>query len=315
MAEHHAKPFSAKEFFLSLISAAMKGISQVIFIENVISGVIILVAIAISSWYLGLIALLSSAIGALVGKIGGGDEETVNRGLYGYNSVLTGMALILFLTEESRWAIALAAAAITAIFTAAMMHFMKNTTIPIVTFPFIVLTWFMLIASYKLETIQLSNDLVPQSLSQWELHIEGKVDWTKGIFNGIGQIFFLNHVISGILLFIAVFWAGWRWILYAVLGNGVALIAAYGLGGEHSLIYMGLYGYNAILACLAVALVFKEEHNHYAPVSGIIAACLTVPLTASMSTWLLPYGLPALTMPFVLATWLFLGARKILPRF
>ena len=87
---------------------------------------------------------------------------------------------------------------------------MKNTALPILTFPFIILTWFMLLVSYRLEAFQLSNTLVPQSLSHWELNIAGEVNLTEGIFNGIGQIFFLDNNLSGLLLFVAVFWAGWK---------------------------------------------------------------------------------------------------------
>ena len=305
----------SKGGFTSIILASLKGISQVIFIENVVSGVLILIAITIASYELGIITLCSSIIGTVIGKIGGANENSVSSGLYGYNSVLTGIALMLFLTGTTRWMIALAGAVIAAIFSASMVHFMKNTALPILTFPFIILTWFMLLVSYRLEAFQLSNTLVPQSLSHWELNIAGEVNLTEGIFNGIGQIFFLDNNLSGLLLFIAVFLAGWKLGLYAVVGNAVALLIAYGLGGEHSLIILGLYGYNAILACMAVASVFSTEENRYRSISGILAACLTVPLTASVSTWLLPYGLPALTMPFVLSTWLFLGARKVLPTF
>src|SRR6478672_6777569 len=81
-----------------LINSSLKGISQVILIENVVTGLIILVAIMISSTYLGIITLLSAIIGTLIGKIGGADIDSVNQGLYGYNSVLTGMALSLFLS-------------------------------------------------------------------------------------------------------------------------------------------------------------------------------------------------------------------------
>ncbi len=303
----------SKGEFSYIILASLKGISQVIFIENVVSGVLILIAITFASYELGIITLLSSIIGTVIGKIGGAPKNSVRSGLYGYNSVLTGIALMLFLTGTSRWMIALAGAVIAAIFSASMVHFMKNTALPILTFPFIILTWFMLLVSYRLKAFQLSNTLVPQSLTHWELDITGEVNWTEGIFNGIGQIFFLDNNLSGLLLFIAIFWAGWRLGLYAVVGNAAALLIAYGLGGEHSLIILGLYGYNAILACMAVAIVFSTEENRYRSISGILAACLTVPLTASVSTWLLPYGLPALTMPFVLSTWLFLGARKVLP--
>ena len=303
----------SKGGFTTIILGSLKGISQVIFIENVISGVLILIAITIASYELGIISFCSSLIGTVIGKIGRANEKSVSTGLYGYNSVLTGIALMLFLTGPTRWMIALAGALIAAIFSATMVHFMKNTALPILTFPFIILTWFMLLVSYRLETFQLSNTLAPQSLALWELDITGEVNLTEGIFNGIGQIFFLDNNLSGLLLFVAVFWAGWKLGLYAVVGNAAALLIAYGLGGEHSLIILGLYGYNAILACMAVATVFSTEENRYRSISGILAACLTVPLTASVSTWLLPYGLPALTMPFVLSTWIFLGARKVLP--
>jgi urea transporter len=299
--------------FMTFITASLKGISQVILIENAITGLLILIAITIESYYLGIIALLSAIIGTLVGKFGGVAEQTINQGLLAYNSVLTGMALALFLSGPYMWMIALVGSAIAAIFTATMMHFMQKTEIPILTFPFIILTWFILLASYKLKGIRLSPTLEPQNLAYWELDISGEINVLKDIFNGIGQVFFLDNTISGIILFIAVFLGGKRLGFYAVLGNIVSILIAYFLGGEHTLIARGLYGYNAILTIIAVSAVFNHEHHRFALLSGIIAASLTVPITAGLSTFLLPYGLPALTMPFVLCTWLFLGARKIMP--
>ncbi|MCQ6282453.1 urea transporter [Bacillus sp. EB600] len=300
--------------FFPLLSASLKGISQVILIENAIAGLLILIAITISSYYLGIISISSAIIGTLVGKFGGADEKSINQGLLGYNSVLTGMALALFLSGPYMWIVALAGAAIAAIFTATMMHFMKNTEIPILTFPFIILTWFILLSTYRLKSIKLSSALVPQDLTHWNLNIAGDIDWPDGIFHGIGQVFFLDNTMSGILIFIAVFFAGRKLGFYAIIGNLVSVIVAYFLGGEHSLIVLGLYGYNAILTMIAVSAVFKSEHNRFALLSGIIAACLTVPIAAGLSIWLLPYGLPALTMPFVLCSWMFLGARKVLPK-
>ena len=199
-----------------------------------------------------------AVIGTLVGKIGGADENSINQGLLGYNSVLTGMALALFLSGPYMWIVALVGAAVAAICTATIMHFMKKTEIPILTFPFIITTWFILLSSYKLKGIQLSSSLVPQDLTNWKLNIAGKIDLLDGLFRGIGQVFFLDNVISGIIIFIAVFWAGRKLGLYAVIGNVAAVIIAYALGGEHSLIVLGLYGYNAILTIIAVSAVFRK---------------------------------------------------------
>jgi len=304
----------SKGEFTSVILASLRGFSQVVFIENAISGVMILLAITISSYKLGIISLLSSIVGTLIGKIGGAQKNSVNSGLFGYNSVLTGLAVSLFLTGPSRWGIALLGAMVAAIFTATMMHFLKNIDLPILTFPFIILTWFVLLASYKLDVFHLSDSLVPQSLAYWQLNIAGELNWTAGFLNNIEQIFFLDHPFSGVLLYSAIFVASWQLGLNAVIGSVIALLLSYVLGGEHSLILGGLYGYNAILTCMAVSIVFSSQSNRFKLVSGILATCLTIPLTASFSTWLLPYGLPVLTMPFVLSTWLFLGARKVLPK-
>lgn len=299
--------------FMTFITTSLKGISQVILIENAITGLLILIAITIESYYLGIIALLSAIIGTLIGKFGGVAEQTINQGLLGYNSVLTGMALASFLSGPYMWIIALVGSAVAAIFTATMLHFMQKTEIPILTFPFIILTWFILLASYKLKVIRLSPTLEPQNLAYWQLDISGEINVLQDIFNGIGQVFFLDNTISGIILSLAVFLGGKKLGFYAVIGNIVSILIAYFLGGEHTLIARGLYGYNAILTIIAVSAVFNHEHNRFALLSGIIAACLTVPITAGLSTFLLPYGLPALTMPFVLCSWLILSARKLMP--
>ncbi|WP_314588276.1 urea transporter [Paenibacillus terrigena] len=310
---HTTTPSSLNRNTVSrIVVSTLKGISQVVLIENAMTGFVILIAILISSVSLAIISLLSALIGTVIGIGLRADTESVNRGLMGYNSVLTGMALTLFLTGGDRWIIALVGAAVAAIFSAAMNHIMKNTGLPSLTFPFIVLSWFFLLTSYRLTSFKISSALVPQDLTHWSLNIQGEINWLNGMMKGSGQIFFLDYSLSGILLYAAFFIAGWRYGLYAIIGNAAAIITAYFLGGEHSLISMGLYGYNAILTIIAVSIVFKE-HQRYALLTGVIAACLTIPITASIDTWLLPYGLPALTMPFVLCSWLFLAARKMLP--
>ena len=264
------------------------------------------------SYTLGFIAFFSSVIGTLIGKLGGAEEQSVNQGLFGYNSILTGMALFLFLSGHDRWWIALAGAAFAVIPTAALTYIMRPTKIPVLTLPFIVLTWFGLLASYHLSSFKISPALAPQSLSQWTLEIKGETNWLNGMIDGIGQVFFIDHMLSGILVIIALFWAGWKFGVYALIGSFSAMITSSFLGGENHLIFSGMYGYNAVLAIISVSIVFKENDRN-GLLLGIIAACLTVPATASVMTLLMPYGLPVLTIPFVLITWIFLAARKVLP--
>lgn len=298
-----------------IIVASFKGISQIVFIENTITGILFLLAITIASPLVGVIAWLSSLIAVLIGIVGKANDNLIHQGLLGFSPALTGMALTLFLTGPYHWIIALIGAAVTAFLAAAMMHYMKNTSIPVLTFPFVIVSWMTLLASYQLDFIRLSIQLAPQDLTHWSLEVEGTVNWLQAMLNGLGQIFFLQNPISSILLYIGLFIAGWKFGLFALIGNVFAILTAFALSGAHELIHTGLYGFNGVLTMLAVAIAFKESNNSLAYITGIFGACLSVPLTATVTTWLIPYGLPTLTMPFILGTWLLLGARKVLPRF
>lgn len=136
--------------------ASLKGISQVLLLENALTGLVILIALAIANLPLGVIALVSALLGTWVARILGGEETVIKQGLYGYNAVLTGLALPLFLTGGIRWWIALAGAVVSVIVTAALAHAMRNLKLPVLTIPYILLTWFLLLASFHLDALKLS---------------------------------------------------------------------------------------------------------------------------------------------------------------
>ena len=58
--------------------------------------------------------------------------------------------------------------------------------------------------------------------------------------DGIGQIFFLQGMVAGILIIVGIFIAGKKFGLYALMGNFIGMIVAFFLGGEHTLINAGL---------------------------------------------------------------------------
>ncbi|MDN4608431.1 urea transporter [Sporosarcina highlanderae] len=292
--------------------ATMRGISQVFLIGNWVTGLLILAAITITSFKLGLMAFLSAAIGTLFGRLGGGHPVSVERGLYGYNPMLTGMALFLFLEGPVSWGIALFGAAVSAAFTASVMRFLQPAGMPTLTFPYIVTTWLLMLSSYKFEAFKVTDKLVPQHLSDWKLEIAGEIHWLSAFLDGAGQIFFLQGILAGLLLFLGIFVADWKMGLYAIAGNFIGMFTAYILGGEHTLIDAGLYGYNAILTALAVGVVFRDGANRLSLYSTMISCVLTVVFIGSVDTILLPFGLPALTMPFALSTSIFIGARLMM---
>jgi urea transporter len=72
------------------------------------------------------------------------------------------------------------------------------------------------------------------------------------------------------------------------------LVGIYHHDSSEEVAALGLYGYNAVLAALALCV---WRPSVIPPLFGIV---LTVPLTENFPL----LGLPALTAPFVLATWL-----------
>ncbi|MBV9231624.1 MAG: urea transporter, partial [Chloroflexi bacterium] len=90
------------------------------------------------------------------------------------------------------------------------------------------------------------------------------------------------------------------------LGSLVGMLTALFLfGGSGFWVFHGLYGYNAVLAGIAVGGLFYVltwESALYA----LVCCLVSTVIMAAISVFLSPLGMPALTAPFVLSTWLFL---------
>ena len=293
--------------FSSLISASLKGFSQVLLVGNTFSGCLILIGITLHSPILGLMAFLSSVVGTITGKYCGGDRHMIQQGIYGFNSVLCGIAAILFLHGDKRWFIALFAAAIAALLMVILSKVLNKWRIPVLTIPFVFVTWIGLLAAYRFDNIYMDPDFVISSPALWNLPTEGTPTLLIGLIKGIGEVFVIDSLWTGSLILVALFWAGWRFGVYAIIGAFVSWLTAYFIGADSQSLNLGLYNYNAVLTIISVSLVYGEKRL----LIGIIAATLTVPVTAGLELLLDPLGLPALTFPFILCSWLFIGARKV----
>lgn len=299
--------------FSQFLSSSFKGISQVLLIENAVTGFIIFIAITAASVEIGVLTMLSAIIGTGIGHVGGGNKSDIEQGLFGFNSVLTGLATSLYWQGDHGWVIALAAAAVAVFLSAAMMHFQDRFEISAFSFPFVICTWVILLSNYRIESFKFGEVLTPHDLLDQEIQLEdGTPHFFEGLMKGVGQVFLQDQFWVGVLILIGIFWASWKFGIYALLGSGVAWVTAYILGVDMHSLNVGLYSYNAVLVILAVSSVL-DANIRSAPMTSIIATILTVPMTASINTLLIPYGIPALTMPFVLVTWLFHGARKVIP--
>ena len=113
----------------------LKGISQVSFIDNALSGLVILVAIALNNIKHAIWVMLAVIISTVFSGLIGASNELVAQGLYGYNAILATLALVLY--PRIPWPLILLGMLLSCLIT---LGFHELSLLPL-TAPFILSTW------------------------------------------------------------------------------------------------------------------------------------------------------------------------------
>ena len=123
--------------------------------------------------------------------------------------------------------------------------------------------------------------------------------------NGISQIFLIQNPITGVIFLLGLGLSSVWAAVFALAGTTIAVAVAVGLGVDHGLISAGLFGFSPALTAIAVGTVFYSPSLRVCE-GTLLATIFTVVVQASLNVIVAPLGIPTLTMPFVVATWLFL---------
>lgn len=284
-----------------------RGIGQVFFQENALTGACFLLGIALSSPLMALGAVVGAALGAATAKVLKFDEAELAAGIYGFNATLVGIATLFFFKPGAASLVLLVLGSIAAAPLTRLMR--RYVPFPTYTTPFIVLTWAIYFLGLAVGA--------PQVAAGEPL---GPVNFVGTVGHGVSQVMFQASVWTGLLFVVGIALSDWRhatWVLVGSLvgmlvGNYHATAAVRALDPERLVdrslfenVELGLYGYNATLAAVAL---FLWRRSLIPPLLGIL---LSVPLTELVPK----LGLPALTAPFVLATWLVLALGWLDGRF
>lgn len=82
-----------KDAFLTL----GRGVGQVMFQNNALSGVLMLAGILLNSWQMALLAIAGNVVSTLTACLSGYSREDIRNGLYGFNGTLVGIAIGVFM--------------------------------------------------------------------------------------------------------------------------------------------------------------------------------------------------------------------------
>ena len=277
--------------------ALLNGFSQIFLQAHPGCGLLVLLAIALGAPQLLGGALLGGLSSTLTAQRRGYAKADIELGLYGYNGVLLGMLISL----QFSWSallplLIIVSAGLSSLMLAAWMQRSRERHwLPAFTFPFVGLSWLLL---WLAPALQLELQQALPSPAQ-------PLDWWASLVamaRGLGQVIFLDHPLAGVCLLLGLLLADRRAACWAVLGSagGLALALYEGLP-QHSA-QLGLYGYNAALAAIALSQVHRRP---WLPALGIALALVLQPGFSAL-------GLPALTMPFILTCWLISATQRLL---
>ena len=290
----------ANQPLLDFINYNLRGIGQVIFVNNPLSGGLILLALFIQSPWVGLMSLLgviSSTVTAIALRL---DRDNIRNGIYGYNGILVGAALATFGSEMNlAWAIAiLICSALTTVMLRTFGVWWASTfNSPPLTLPFNLVTLLFLglvtlIPQSVFELVTAGNSIsVPLQASRL----------VTSLPINFGQVFLADNLIAGSLILLAV-------VICTPLGAAVGLVGLFfGIATALTLnivpndIYVGLWGYNSLLAAMAIGGIFYAPNFRSVLLGAACAffSALAIPIVEIATQ---PLGLPVLTLPFCIVT-------------
>lgn len=288
----------------------LRGVGQVFFCCNAVTGLIFLVALFIGGVTAGAAATVGVISSTVTAYLLGFSEDDIDAGLYGFNGTLVGPCLFLFLNNSPQlWLYVVLASALSTIVLAAFMRILGPYKIPASTSPFVLTCWMFMVAVYAFDSFSRGPVLPPPGTpAAVAAAVAIPADmWFTALTKGVAEVMFADSVIVGIMFLTGIAIVSLRGALMAVGGTIIGVAFPILLGANQGLIEMGLYSFNPVLTMMAVGWVFLKPDGKSAALA-VLAGFLTVICQAALANFLAPIGLPTLTFPFVLVMWMFLFA-------
>ncbi len=268
---------------LQFISQLFKGIGQIMLQENIIAGVFFTIGVFVASYKMGIALLFATIIATITAKTLNSEKSDIDKGLYGFNAALVGVACLLFFEIGI---VAYFAIIVGAIVSTLIQYFFIKNKLSLFTLPFVLTTWalYILIKYLFPETLIISS-------GQSQLDIFNF--WLVPI-RGFGQVIFQSSLIAGGLFILGVLVNSYLAMVYGIVAAFLSAGLAYLINIEVQDIYLGLFSFNAVLS--AIALSGNK-------IKDIFSALFAVLIAFTISLIFSKLNLIQLTFPFVAATY------------
>ena len=193
------------------VRSVLRGVGQVFFQENALTGVCFLVGIALSSPLMALGGAVGAIIGTAMARLLKFDESEVTAGIYGFNSTLVGIATLFFFRPGVMSSLLLLAGCVAA--TVLTWLARKHVPFPTYTAPFIVTTWvlFFLGKALSVSPVEPGGPLEGAGVIQAVAH-------------GVSQVMFQASLWTGLLFLVGIALSDWEHAVWVLVGSIVGML-------------------------------------------------------------------------------------------
>lgn len=270
-----------------------RGIGQVMFQNNALSGLLMLIGIFLNSWQMGILALSGNIISTLTAHFSGYGRDDIKNGLYGFNGTLVGIAVGVFMELSFGSLLLMVVAACISTWIARLLNLQRS--LPGFTAPFILSVWMLLgFCSWIMPDILLVSDTVTDATQG--------INYFQTFSFGIGQVMFQGNIWTGLLFLIGILINSRTAAFYTVIGALFPIPLAILLGIDAETLNMGLMGYNGVLC--AIALGDRT-------LKSLVWDSCSVLLSTLLQIIGMNLEITTLTAPFVVSVWIIMGIQKL----
>jgi urea transporter len=303
---------------LRFVDVVLRGIGQVMLQDNPLSGALFLAGVAWGSYAAGapqiaIAGVLAVIVSTWTAQWLDVDRASLQAGLYGFNGVLVGLALATFIASGPLlWAYVVLGAAMSTVTMRATVAVLGPLGVPALTFPFVLVTWLLLLATYGFSG--LAGNALPAAgvVAPFEPVALARLsagEFAQGVAHSISQVFLKGSAIAALLLLAGLAVSSLASAAYALAGAVLAVVTAHVLGAESDLVSGGLLGFSPVLTAIALGAVLQPPGVRGAA-CALLGIVFTAVVQAALNVALTPLAIPALTAPFVLVTWMFLAVPR-----
>jgi urea transporter len=189
--------------------AVLRGLGQVVFQNNPLTGLLILLAISVNSFVYASAALFGAVVSTYVAMMLRIDNKLVRDGLFGFNGALTAIAMVAYTSSEhvhgdlpslSMILYIALAVGFSTILARAFAFVIRNDRVPGLNLPYCVATLMLLGAMHQFSGAGAAAQHPFTGASQ----VYAGDTWLYGIATGISQIFLQDNWLTGIVVVAAI---------------------------------------------------------------------------------------------------------------